>query len=618
MNFNIKKSIIFFIVFAIVANLSLGIFERQPRKSLMVELLTTQIDLMIQAQAENEERAPVESTREGGARQAGSEDGGTSSVAGAACSIIPTGFTGGVAPGTFWGSNTVCQLTDLIGKAFDRIAAVVRDAEEKLGRSLRDAVAKKIMDYIVNETVKWIQGGGKPKFIGNWSGFLQDVGDLAFDQVVKQLGVANLCSPFGLQLKLAFLPVEKFDTRVSCTLDKVVKNIQNFYVDFSVGGWEGYMLSWEPNNNLYGAYLLTLDEAARKQALQTNAAQSEAIANKGWGGGIFGGDKICKAGSDQGTKLAQETSNSQDVDFCYKLQEGCINGSDKSEEAKRECGIQLSSCINEEISHSAKEKGYQVDNKGRYCDPKDLVAATPGSLIGDTVASAVTSDKDWAANIQSWTSALVNAVINRLMQKGLAEMATSERVTPSRYYPPEYQQMANQSQIQENLTLISQIQPMQDEWNYLLTQKGNSLVYAREILSTMQELQAKSCTLFNGQTVTIADVDNASSTVDNLILEVNALQANLDAAQSVIDQINSAQTDPEKQAAQFALNNFMTVYNTDAFQRQLLEGTARSAASQQAADLLRQLEGVESLQNGTVVNDGLRQSLSDCRAPQIP
>jgi len=615
--FLLKKFIIFFIVFAIVANLSLGIFERQPRKSLMAELLTTQIDLMMRAQAENGERAPVESTRGEGARRKDSEGGAGAAKTGSACAAILNIF--GTSKGIV--ANPICQAIDLawtaIKFAYDQIKAVW----DKLEGSLRDIVAKRILDYIVNETVKWIQGGGKPKFIGNWSGFLKDVGDIAFDSVVKDLGLANLCSPFGMQLKLAFLPVEKFDTRVSCTLDKVVKNIQNFYVDFSVGGWEGYMLSWEPNNNLYGAYLLTLDEAARKQALQTNAAQSEAIANKGWGGGIFGGDKICKAGSKVSGDFMDQGAQHLDLDAkCHLDSQACLKqpGVAGFPEWQQQCAKDLDACLSSARGAFAKETGYVADSKGNYCKPNELTAATPGSLIGDTVASAITSDKDWAANIQRWTSALVNAVINRLIQKGLAAMVSSETGTPSRYYPPEYQQMVNQSQIQENLTLINQIQPMQNEWNYLLTQKGNSLVYAREILSTLEELQANNCTSTTGQLVQQSDIDNASSTVDNLILEVNVLQTNLDEAQSVIDQINSAQTDLEKQAAQFALNNFLTLYNTVPVQQQIIDGSARSAASQQTADLLKQLEGVESLQNGVLVNDGLRQSLSDCRTPQTP
>ena len=125
---------------------------------------------------------------------------------------------------------------------------------------MRDIIAKRIMDYIVDQTVQWIQGGGEPKFVTNWDSFMKDAGDIAFDSVIREIGAAGLCSPFGLQVKLALLPVQKFSTQISCTLDNVVKNINIFYVDFSVGGWDGYLLSLEPQNNFYGAMLLANDK----------------------------------------------------------------------------------------------------------------------------------------------------------------------------------------------------------------------------------------------------------------------------------------------------------------------------------------------------------------------
>ena len=135
---------------------------------------------------------------------------------------------------------------------------------DKLWPALRDMVAKRIMDYIVNETVKWIQGGGKPKFIGNWEGFVKDVGDIAFDSVMKETGLAKLCTPFGLNIMIGLLPVEDFSQRITCTLDKVVSNIQNFYVDFSVGGWRGYNLLWRPENNYYGVAINIADEVMKR------------------------------------------------------------------------------------------------------------------------------------------------------------------------------------------------------------------------------------------------------------------------------------------------------------------------------------------------------------------
>ena len=38
---------------------------------------------------------------------------------------------------------------------------------------MRDIIAKRIMDYIVDQTVQWIQGGGEPKFVTNWDSFYE-------------------------------------------------------------------------------------------------------------------------------------------------------------------------------------------------------------------------------------------------------------------------------------------------------------------------------------------------------------------------------------------------------------------------------------------------------------
>ncbi len=579
-----KKTIIFFILFAVIFNSS-GDFLK-PLSGFAEE--TT---------------PPMPSGNPGEQKNVG--------AAGARSTVlcIP-GITAGTTKSITL-SSYFCDLAEIIGSVYDSIATAASRIEAKWALAMRDIIAKRIMDYIVDQTVKWIQGGGKPKFIGNWNGFLKDVGDIAFDSVAKDLGLANLCSPFGLQLKLAFLPVEKFSQRINCSLDQFVKNIQNFYVDFSVGGWEGYMASWEMNNNFYGAYLLAYDEAVKRTGEQTKAAESEAIASKG-----FLGVKQCKKGSENNLNAVIANSG-LGTRYVEEVSDNCFSSlpEEKEYSSYEKYEKDFNKCFNGQV---AKDFGYTQDTGGDYCKPEDMVNATPGDIVGKVVEDAVGSDSRWAQGIHSWTSALVNAVINRLIQKGLSEMTSSETATPSRYYPPEYQQMVNQQKLQDDLTLINQIKPMQNEWNTLLTQKGNSLVYAREILTTLQQLQASNCTSTSGQLVTAGDIDNASSTIDNLQLEIASLQSNLDAAQSVIDQINSAQTDAEKAAASFAFNNFLTTYNTYALQSQILDGSARNAASQQSADLLKQLEGENILDPVTnqMVNNGLRTRLTQCRAPQ--
>jgi len=67
-----------------------------------------------------------------------------------------------------------------------------------------------------------------------------------------------------------------------------------------------------------------------------------------------------------------------------------------------------------------------VEWDGDICVKEEIV--TPGKTVGDAATNAVTADTNWAVNIQSWTSVLVNALINRLTTEGigLAKSAVSD------------------------------------------------------------------------------------------------------------------------------------------------------------------------------------------------
>jgi len=149
-------------------------------------------------------------------------------------------------------------------------------------QALRDAIVKRIVDMMTDQIVQWIQGGGKPQFVTDWQGFLKGSVSAAVGDVVQQAGLGVLCKPFGLQIQLALLPVKKFSQRVTCTLDDIVSNINNFYIDFSVGNWAAYEASLMPENNFYGTLYMTEDEMAMAAAQAKEASQNEAQAGKGF------------------------------------------------------------------------------------------------------------------------------------------------------------------------------------------------------------------------------------------------------------------------------------------------------------------------------------------------
>ncbi|MDP3014879.1 MAG: hypothetical protein Q8N28_00420 [bacterium] len=475
-------------------------------------------------------------------------------------------------------------------------------------RIMRDIIAKRILDYITNETVKWIQGGGKPKFIGNWEGFVKDVGDIAFDSVIREVGLSKLCAPFGLDIKIGLLPVEDFGQRVTCTLDKVVSNIQNFYVDFSVGGWRGYNLLWQPENNYYGVAINIADEVMRRTAEKKDAAKSEGLAGAG-----FMGDKICKAGSGQDDKLREDVLyGDKDVGSgCRESYKECLNLSN-GEVAVKNCMQQNTECINAEVNSSAKKKGYGTDRSGEYCDPKDLVDANPGSLVGKAVGEAITSDSKWAANIQSWVSALVNAVINRVIKEGVLAMQEITSDKKDSYYPAEYQTVLSKELEKDKQQMYGEINRFTNEWKYLFNAKDQSLFYASSTLAALQQLQQIQLT----QTplpsackpiVTGQDIQTVKNEINRLTAEMQALQVKINTADSVKKQISDADFLDEFQriAAQTAYQNFINQYGTTAQIEAIVSGSDR-----QAADTEKQNKKTEF--------DNIKARLSACQMAITP
>ena len=113
-------------------------------------------------------------------------------------------------------------------------------------KCIRDAVLKTIMDWIVDETITWVQNGGQPRYITNWDTFLSDAFNVGVGEIVNEIGLGELCQPFSFQLRLSLLPVPSFKNRIACTLDDIVANINDFYDDFRNGSWIAYEASWRP------------------------------------------------------------------------------------------------------------------------------------------------------------------------------------------------------------------------------------------------------------------------------------------------------------------------------------------------------------------------------------
>ncbi|MBI4119439.1 MAG: hypothetical protein HY456_01160, partial [Parcubacteria group bacterium] len=159
---------------------------------------------------------------------------------------------------------------------------LARWAAEKAWIISVEALKKRLLDMIVDQIVRWIQGGGEPKFITDWQGFLRDAFNVGFDEVIRQLGLGFLCSPFSAQVRLALSVPRPFSQQITCSLDRVVNNINAFYRNFQSGGWLAYQSVWQPENNIFGATLIGYDELIRRGTETRDAARNEGLANNGF------------------------------------------------------------------------------------------------------------------------------------------------------------------------------------------------------------------------------------------------------------------------------------------------------------------------------------------------
>src|SRR3989344_7154351 len=101
------------------------------------------------------------------------------------------------------------DITSDIGAFFQRVSSqlytVGKDIKKKIGDELIVMAVHRIICQMVQDTANWIEGGGKPLFVTDWEKFRKKAGDIAFDQVVKSVGLSAICSPFKARVMVTLM-----------------------------------------------------------------------------------------------------------------------------------------------------------------------------------------------------------------------------------------------------------------------------------------------------------------------------------------------------------------------------------------------------------------------------
>ncbi|MBI2278761.1 MAG: hypothetical protein HYU81_01715 [Candidatus Brennerbacteria bacterium] len=169
-----------------------------------------------------------------------------------------------------------------------KIAELNADTRQKCAELLKttnESIKRALLYQLSTQVVEWIQTGKTPQFVKQPGVFLEESGRLALDRFISRTA-PRLCQSFRTKIQLEIPSVAKRDNpfyeEITCSLDRVVKNADNFYQDFRKGGWIAYSESLKPKNNYFGASLMAQDQALEEAARAKEEAARDIAAGRGY------------------------------------------------------------------------------------------------------------------------------------------------------------------------------------------------------------------------------------------------------------------------------------------------------------------------------------------------
>jgi hypothetical protein len=295
------------------------------------------------------------------------------------------------------GDDHVPVLDESVKKATEEVTENESriDCKTRVQRTLLSILKKRVLDTMVDQIIGWVKGNGKPRFVTDLGGFLEDAGQAAVGDVAYELGLGELCTGISAPRIQFQLETPVFSQRVSCTLDDIVGNIDRFADSFQSGGFIGYQELLKPQNNRYGVEILTASEAERRKSKKQLALQQEVSLGQGFLGTAQCLEWEARATDSKGKAVSQK--------FPYNYAGFSKPYPDPSEPPPTS-----------EIVTGGVSNIKWVCSKQR--------TTTPGRLIAGVTEKSLTADVDYVINadtLEEYAAAIIDAGINRLIQEGV-------------------------------------------------------------------------------------------------------------------------------------------------------------------------------------------------------
>jgi len=160
----------------------------------------------------------------------------------------------------------------------DTAKTIAQWIKEEVLRGVRDAVVHEILNQIADQVIQWVQGGGEPRFIGNWEDYLNQAYSQGKNEAVNEIPADYICPDFRDELQqtlgVSFPDMnsarpsqDEFTGKIQCTRRSENDNELSFLA---------------PQDTYYGALDIIQNRMTEKGIVRAQAAQNEAIAGQGY------------------------------------------------------------------------------------------------------------------------------------------------------------------------------------------------------------------------------------------------------------------------------------------------------------------------------------------------
>jgi hypothetical protein len=311
-------------------------------------------------------------------------------------------------------------INTTIKNTFD-ITTDVGKIVEEIGGMLIRMYWRRLLAEITKSTINWIKKGheGKPSFLAD-SRLFRDVQAETMDSFTNLIGRDSFKFPYGTKHALRLLDSykEEFADRAAYSLSRVTQDERlkkRFRADFSLGGWNGFLLHTQfPQNNPIGFELKTTNELARQ--LQ----------------GIYKskGDKIREKLNQADGFLNQEVC--KDLDYDPSLKNKGFHGKEfhmrnqntgESDEDYKKVSENYSKSYYKEF----QEESIEFDRKANCT--AGFQAVTPGGYISHLGKQALQKNFDqttlagqMGGDALDTVAAILDAEMSRWMDKGITSL----------------------------------------------------------------------------------------------------------------------------------------------------------------------------------------------------